>query len=164
VLRLLLLAPLLVPVILTAIGIFYLYALLGLNNTLTGLVLAHTMLALPFVVLSVAAGLRGYDMAQERVARSLGASWPRAFRSITLPQIALPVLSGALLAFISSFDEVIVAFFISGGEMATLPRKMFSALRDQIEPTIAAISTILVVLSVAIVAVIAVARPPGDRG
>ena len=144
VLRLLVLAPLLVPVILTAIGIFYLYARLGLNNTLVGLVLAHTMLALPFVVLSVAAGLRSYDMAQERVARSLGAHWFRAFRSVTLPQIRLPVLSGALLAFIASFDEVIVAFFISGGEMATLPRKMFSALRDQIEPTIAAISTILV--------------------
>lgn len=160
ILRLLILAPLLVPVILTAIGIFYLYALLGLNNTLVGLVLAHTMLALPFVVLSVAAGLRSYDMAQERVARSLGANWFRAFRSVTLPQIRLPVLSGALLAFISSFDEVIVAFFISGGEMATLPRRMFSALRDQIEPTIAAISTILVVLSVATVAVVEVMRRP----
>jgi putative spermidine/putrescine transport system permease protein len=162
-LRLLMLAPLLVPVILTAIGIFYLYALLGLNNTLTGLVLAHTMLALPFVVLSVAAGLRGYDMAQERVARSLGASRVRAFRMITLPQIRPSVLSGALLAFISSFDEVIVAFFISGGEMSTLPRKMFSALRDQIEPTIAAISTILVVLSMVIVVVVAAARPPTGR-
>jgi putative spermidine/putrescine transport system permease protein len=162
-LRLLILAPLLVPVILIAIGVFYLYALLDLNNTLAGLVLAHTMLALPFVVLSVAAGLRSYDMAQERVARSLGASWPRAFRSITLPQIIASVLSGALLAFISSFDEVIVAFFISGGEMATLPRKMFSALRDQIEPTIAAISTILVVLSVAIVAVVGVTRQDTRR-
>jgi putative spermidine/putrescine transport system permease protein len=161
VLRLLVLAPLLVPVILTAIGIFYLYALLGLNNTLFGLVLAHTMLALPFVVLSVSAGLRSYDMAQERVARSLGASWFRAFRSVTLPQIQLSVLSGALLAFISSFDEVIVAFFISGGEMATLPRRMFSALRDQIEPTIAAISTILVVLSVVTVAIVEMLRHPG---
>jgi putative spermidine/putrescine transport system permease protein len=163
VLRLLVLAPLLVPEILTAIGIFYLYALLGLNNTLTGLVLAHTMLGLPFVVLSVASGLRSYDMIQERVARSLGATWFRAFRSVTLPQIQLSVLSGALLAFISSFDEVIVAFFISGGEMATLPRRMFSALRDQIEPTIAAISTILVVLSVVTVAVVEIARQPGRR-
>lgn len=154
VVRLLILAPLLVPTILTAVGIFYVYALLGLNNTLFGMVMAHTMLALPFVVVSVGAGLRSYDMTQERVARSLGAPWLRAFWSITLPQIKLPVASGALLAFISSFDEVIVSFFISGGEMSTLPRRMFNALRDQIEPTIAAISTILVVLSVLIVLVL----------
>ena len=163
VLRMLILAPLLVPVILTAVGIFYAYAKLGLNNTLLGLVLAHTMLALPFVVVSISAGLRSYDMAQERVARSLGAPWFRAFWSITLPQIRLPVLSGALLAFISSFDEVIVSFFISGGEYATLPRRMFNALRDQIEPTIAAISTILVVLSVGTVAILEMTRKPAAR-
>ncbi len=162
-LRMLVLAPLLVPVILTAVGIFYVYARLGLNNTLAGLVLAHAMLALPFVVVSVGAGLRSYDMAQERVARSLGASWFRAFWSITLPQIRLPVLSGALLAFLSSFDEVIVSYFISGGEYATLPRRMFNALRDQIEPTIAAISTILVVLSVGTVAVLELMRKPAGR-
>jgi putative spermidine/putrescine transport system permease protein len=163
VLRMLVIAPLLVPVILTAIGIFYLYALLGLNNTIVGLVLAHSMLALPFVVVSVGAGLRSYDMAQERVARSLGATWFRAFRSITLPQIRLPVLSGALLAFITSFDEVIVSFFISGGEYSTLPRRMFNALRDQIEPTIAAISTILIILSVGTVAVLEMTRRPVRR-
>ena len=163
ILRMLILAPLLVPVILTAVGIFYVYALLGLNNTLIGLVLAHTMLALPFVVVSISAGLRSYDMAQERVARSLGAPWLRAFWSITLPQIRLPVMSGALLAFISSFDEVIVSFFISGGEYSTLPRRMFNALRDQIEPTIAAISTILVVLSVATVAALEMTRRPARR-
>ncbi len=163
VLRLLVLAPLLVPVILTAVGIFYLYALLGLNNTLLGLVLAHAMLALPFVVVSVGAGLRSYDMAQERAARSLGASWPRAFWAVTLPQIRLPVMSGALLAFIASFDETVVSYFISGGEYSTLPRRMFNALRDQIEPTIAAISTILVVLSVATVAALEFSRRPGGR-
>ena len=127
ILRMLILAPLLVPVILTAVGIFYVYALLGLNNTLIGLVLAHTMLALPFVVVSISAGLRSYDMAQERVARSLGAPWLRAFWSITLP------------------------------------RRMFNALRDQIEPTIAAISTILVVLSVATVAALEMTRRPVRR-
>jgi len=148
VLRLAILAPLLVPTILTAVGIFYVYARLGLNNTMLGMVVAHAMLSLPFVVVSVGAGLRSYDMAQEQVARSLGASWFRAFCTITLPQLRLPVASGALLAFIASFDEVIVSFFISGGEMSTLPRRMFNALRDQIEPTIAAISTILVVLSI----------------
>jgi len=152
-LRLLILAPLLVPTILTGVGIFYVYARLGLNNTLLGMTLAHAMLSLPFVVVSVAAGLQSYDMTQERVARSLGAPWLRAFLSITLPQIRLPVASGALLAFIASFDEVIVTYFISGGEMSTLPRRMFNALGDQIEPTIAAISTMLVVL--AMLAVIA---------
>ena len=162
-LRMLVLAPLLIPVILTAVGIFYVYALLGLNNTMIGLVLAHAMLALPFVVVSVSAGLRSYDMAQELVARSLGAPWLRAFWLITLPQIRLPVLSGALLAFISSFDEVIVSYFISGGEYATLPRRMFNALRDQIEPTIAAISTILVVLSVGTVLALELTRRPVRR-
>ena len=163
-LRLSILAPLLVPTILIAVGIFYVYALLGLNNTLTGMVLAHAMLSLPFVVVSVGAGLHSYDMSQERVARSLGASWFRAFRSITLPQIKLPVASGALLAFIASFDEVVVTFFISGGEMSTLPRRMFNALRDQIEPTIAAISTILVVLSVLTVLVLELLRARRPRG
>lgn len=162
-LRLSILAPLLVPTILTAVGIFYVYAKLGLNNTLFGTVIAHAMLSAPFVVVSVGAGLRSYDMAQERVARSLGATWFRAFWSITLPQIRLPVASGALLAFLSSFDEVIVSFFITGGEMATLPRKMFNALRDQIEPTIAAISTILVVLSIATVAALELLRPKGRK-
>lgn len=170
-LRLLTLTPLLVPSILTAVGVFYAYAKLGLNNTLFGIVLAHTMLALPFVVVSVGAGLRSYDMTQEHVARSLGASWPRAFWSVTLPQVRISVLTGALLAFLASFDEVIVSFFISGGEMSTLPRRMFSALRDQIEPTIAAISTILVALSVVAVLAVEMLRtgpslsaPRGRRG
>ena len=93
----------------------------------------------------------------------LGAAWPRAFWAITLPQIRLPVMSGALLAFISSFDEVIVSFFISGGAYSTLPRRMFNALRDQIEPTIAAISTILVVLSVGTVVLLEIARRPARQ-
>ena len=94
----------------------------------------------------------------------LGAAWPRAFWAITLPQIRLPVMSGALLAFISSFEEVIVSFFISGGAYSTLPRRMFNALRrDQIEPTIAAISTILVVLSVGTVVLLEIARRPARQ-
>jgi len=140
--------PLVVPVILTGIGVFYLYARIGLNYTITGLVLAHTVLALPFVVVTVTAGLRTYDMNQELVARSLGASRLGAFCRITLPQIRFSVVSAALFAFITSLDEVIVALFISGGENATLTRRMFNALRDQIDPTIGAISTCLIVVSV----------------
>lgn len=143
-----LLTPIMVPVILIAIGTFFLYARLGLNNTLIGLVMAHTMMAIPFVLITVSAGLKSYDMNQEMVARSLGASRLRAFMTVTLPQIKFSVISGALFAFIISLDEVIIALFISGGENATLTRRMFNALRDQIDPTIAAISSLLIFMSI----------------
>ncbi|NQV44268.1 MAG: ABC transporter permease, partial [Rhodospirillales bacterium] len=144
----LLLTPIMVPVILIAIGTFFLYAKLGLNNTLVGLVMAHSMMALPFVLITVSAGLKSYDMNQEMVARSLGASRLWAFLTVTLPQIKFSVISGALFAFIVSLDEVIIALFISGGEKATLTRRMFNALRDQIDPTIAAISSLLIFMSI----------------
>ena len=120
----------------------------GFSAILTGLIMAHTVLAIPFVVVTVTAGLKTYDMNQEMVARSLGAPRLRAFLSITLPQIRFSVIAGALFAFITSLDEVIVALFISGGENATLTRRMFNSLRDQIDPTIAAISTCLIVVSI----------------
>ena len=143
--------PLIVPVILIGIGAFFLYAWLGINNSLTGLVLAHTVLAIPLVAITVLSGLKSYDMNQELVARSLGADRLRAFLFITVPQIRFSIVSGALFAFITSFDEAVVSFFISGGETSTLTRRMFSALRDQIDPTIAAISTCLIALSVLLV-------------
>ena len=145
----LLITPMMVPVILIAIGVFFAYTRLRLNNTMAGLVLAHSALALPLCLIVISAGLKGYDMNQERVARSLGASRLRAFMLITLPQIRFSVITGALLAFIVSFDEVIVALFISGGDMSTITRSMFLALRDQIDPTIAAISTILILITTA---------------
>jgi putative spermidine/putrescine transport system permease protein len=151
--RVVLTLPLMVPVILVGIGVFYLYARLGLNYTITGLVLAHTMLALPFVAVTVGAGLKTYDMNQEMVARSLGASRLRAFLRITLPQIRFSIVSAALFAFITSLDEVIVALFISGGENATLTRRMFNALRDEVDPTIGAISTCLIVVSTVLVGI-----------
>lgn len=140
--------PMIVPLILLGIGLFFIFARLGLVNTLTGLVIAHTALAIPFVVVTVSAGLKNYDMNQEMVARSLGANHARAFFLITLPQIRFSVLSGALFAFIISLDEVVIALFISGGDRATLTRRMFNALRDEIDPTIAAISTCLISLSI----------------
>lgn len=140
--------PLVIPAILTAIGIFLFYAQLGLNNTLTGIVLAHSVMAIPLVVITVASSLKSYDMNQEMVARSLGASRPRAFLTVTLPQIKIAVISGALLAFITSLDEVVISLFIAGGDKATLTKRMFNALRDEIDPTIASISTLLIVLSV----------------
>lgn len=140
--------PMLVPLILVAIGCFFVYAKVGLNGTITGLVLAHTALALPFVVIAVSSGLASYDMNQERVAQSLGASRPWAFLTVTLPQIKLSVLSGALFAFVTSFDEVVVALFVVGGETATLTQMMFANIRDQVDPTVAAISSLLIGLSI----------------
>ncbi|WP_137391106.1 ABC transporter permease [Rhodoligotrophos defluvii] len=140
--------PLVVPVIFIAIGVFYLYSRLNLLYTTTGLVIAHSTLALPFVMALVASGLKSFDENQEKAARSLGAPRWRAFLTITLPQIRFSVISAALLAFLTSFDEVIIALLISGGLNETLTRRMFTTLRDQIDPTIAAISTILIGISI----------------
>ena len=144
---LLLLTPIMVPVILIAIGVFYAYVKLHLLNTLAGLVLADSMLAIPLVLLIVTSSLRSYDMNQEMVARSLGASRPKAFLLVTLPQIRVAVLTAAILSFLTGFDEVVIALFVSGGVNATLTRGMFNALRDQIDPTIAAISTVMITVS-----------------
>ena len=143
----LLITPMIVPVVLVAIGVFYVYVKLKLVNSLAGIVLAHSMLALPLVMMVVTAALKSYDMNQERVARSLGASRARAFWTITLPQIRFALVSAALLAFLTSFDEVIMSLFIAGGQNSTLTRNMFNALRDQIDPTIAAISTVMIVIT-----------------
>ncbi len=142
-----LITPMIVPVILIAIGVFYVFGKAGLNNTIPGIVLAHTALAIPLVMIVITSALRTYDLNQERVARSLGASRLKAFFVITLPQIKFSVMTCALLAFLTSFDEVIISIFISGGVNATITKHMFSALRDYIDPTIAAISTILVIVS-----------------
>lgn len=148
--QVLLLMPLLVPIIIIAIGIFYLYAKLGILNSIFGLVCAHTIMAIPFVMVAVTSGLKQFDMSQERAARSLGASRVRSFFEVTFPQMKPSILSGALFAFISSLDEVVIALFISNGENSTLTRKMFASLRDQIDPTIAAISTLLIIVTMSL--------------
>ena len=153
VIRGLLVLPMMVPLIFVAIGVFFVYAKLGLNNSLTGLVLAHTTLAIPFVMIAVGNGLTGFDMNQERAARSLGASPSLAFLTVTLPQIRVSVLSGILFAFVASFDEVVVSIFVSSGSMSTLTKRMFANIRDQVDPTVAAISSILVVLSIIVLIV-----------
>lgn len=146
-LQLVLLLPLMVPIIIIAIGIFFVYARVGLLNTLPGLVLANVMLGLPYVVTAVLAGLRSFDHTQEMVARGLGMNRLRSFLVVTLPQIRTSVISGGLFAFISALDETIVALFISGGQNQTLTKRMFTALRDEIDPTIAAISSLLTATS-----------------
>lgn len=155
--------PLIIPAILIAIGTFLFYAQIGLNNTMTGIVLAHSVMAIPLVVITVASGLKSYDMNQEKVARSLGASRPWAFLTVTLPQIKLSVITGALLAFITSLDEVTISLFIAGGDYATMTKRMFNALRDEIDPTIAAISTLLIVLSIALLAMSQLAERRSGR-
>ena len=142
-----LMTPMIVPVILIAIGTFYVFGKLGLVNSILGLVLAHTVLSVPIVMIIITAALRTYDLNQERVAQSLGSTRLRAFFEITLPQLKFSVLTAALLAFLTSFDEVIISIFLSGGGNSTLTKQMFSALRDYIDPTIAAISTLMILLS-----------------
>ena len=143
----LLITPMMVPLILIAIGTFYIYVKLQILYTLTGLVLAHSLLALPLVLIVTASALKSYDMNLEMAARSLGAARWWAFLTITLPQIRFAVITSALLSFLTSFDEVVIAMFISGGDNPTLTRNMFNALRDQIDPTIASISTIMIVVT-----------------
>lgn len=142
-----LIAPMMVPLILIAVGAFYVYAKAGILYSLAGLVMAHSILALPLVIIVIGSALKSYDMNQELAARSLGASRFQAFFHVTLPQIKFAVITSALLSFLTSFDEVVVAMFISGGDNATLTRNMFNALRDQIDPTIAAISTVMITIT-----------------
>jgi putative spermidine/putrescine transport system permease protein len=139
--------PMMVPVVLVAIGAFYAYVQLQILYTITGLVLAHTVLALPMVVIVTGSALKSFDMSQEEAARSLGAPRWKAFLTVTLPQIRFAVVTSALLSFLTSFDEVVVAMFVSGGDNPTLTRNMFNALRDQIDPTIASISTIMILVT-----------------
>jgi putative spermidine/putrescine transport system permease protein len=147
-----LVTPIIVPVILVGIAIFYAYVRLNLVNSLIGIVLAHSILAIPVALMVIASALKSYDMSQEMAARSLGASRPRAFLTVTLPQIRFAVITGAILAFLTSFDEIIVAMFVSGGANSTLTRNMFVSLRDQIDPTIAAISTVMILITSALLA------------
>jgi putative spermidine/putrescine transport system permease protein len=143
------LTPMIVPAIVTAVAVYGLYVRFRLVGTIQGLVLAHTVLALPFVMINVSAVLQGMDIRLEHAARSLGATPVRTFFLVTLPLIRPGILAGALFAFITSFDELVVALFISGDRAATLPVQIWSGLRFEINPTVAAVSTLLIVLSTA---------------
>ena len=149
-----LISPMVVPVIVSAVGIYYAFAAIGLLNTLAGLVLAHTALGAPFVVITVTATLTGFDNNLMRAAASLGAPPAVAVLRIMLPIIAPGVVSGALFAFVTSFDEVVVALFISGSEQRTLPRQMWSGVRETLSPTIAAVATLLILFSTAFLLVV----------
>jgi putative spermidine/putrescine transport system permease protein len=147
VLTFVILSPIVVPVVITGVGIYFLYASVGLTNTLPGLVMAHVVLAVPFVVVTVSATLEGFDTGLLRAAASLGAPPLTAFRRVTLPLIFPGVMSGALFAFAVSFDDVVVALFLAGPEQRTVPIQMFNGVREEINPIIAAAATLLIGLS-----------------
>jgi putative spermidine/putrescine transport system permease protein len=134
-------APLVVPGIIYAVAVYSVFGQLGLIGTRLGLALAHSVLALPFVVVLVTAGLRATDFNQELAARGLGASHEQAFLRVTFPQISSSVYSAAFFAFMTSFDELIVAIFISGFQ-PTLPKKIFDGIQIDIDPTVAAVCVV----------------------
>ena len=147
-----LISPLIVPIIITATGLYLLYQNVGLTQTFTGIILAHILLGAPFVVLVVSSTLAGYDSTLNRAAASLGAHPLRTFWQVTLPLILPGVLSGAILAFITSFDEIVVVLFLSDSEQRTIPRQMWTGIRDEISPTILAVASLLIGVSICVMA------------
>lgn len=144
----LVLSPAIVPVVIVAIGTYFVFIRWRLQGTLTGLVIAHTALALPLVVVTVGTSLRTLDRTVELAAQSLGAGPWRTFRRITLPLILPGVVAGALFAFVTSWDEVVVAIFMTSPLFRTLPVVMWSQVRSQIDPTIAAVASMLMAITV----------------
>jgi putative spermidine/putrescine transport system permease protein len=142
-----LISPMIVPVIVTAVGMYLLFARWGLTGSYIGLILGHTAIAAPFVVVTVNATLAGFNHNYVRASLSLGASPVKTFFAITLPIIAPGVISGALFAFATSFDDVVVTLFLAGPTQGTLPLQMFIGIRENITPTIAALATILIMFS-----------------
>ena len=158
-----LISPMIVPLIISAAGMYFFYSKIGLTSTHLGVILAHTALGTPFVVIVVTATLVGFDHSLTRAAAMLGASPTRAFFTVTVPLILPGVISGALFAFITSFDEVVVVLFVASFEQRTIPWQMFSGIREQISPTILAVATMLVIVSIALLSVLEILRRRNER-
>lgn len=156
-------SPLIVPLIVVALGVYFFFARIGLLGTFTGLILAYAVLGIPFVLISVLAALQSFDIQLVRASASLGATPVSTFRNVTLPLITPGVVSGALFAFITSFDEVVIALFLASPAQMTLPRQLFAGLRDQLDPSIVAISTVLILITAAILIVLEVMRRRARR-
>ncbi|MDF3337327.1 ABC transporter permease [Mycolicibacterium septicum] len=154
--RAFLLAPMVVPVIVVAVGLYALFLRLNLLGTLFGFVVAHTMLALPFVIVPVMASLQGFDRRLEDAAAICGAGRWTTFRTVTLPLVAPGVLSGALFAFATSFDEVVLSLFIQNPYLQTLPVKMYASVTRDTDPTIAAAATLILALTTCLTVVAAI--------
>ena len=159
----LLLLPMIVPVIVVAVAVFMFFGYFGLIGTFAGLALAHTALATPFVVITVTSTLSSFDWSLQRAAQGLGATSFFTFRKIILPLILPGVITGALFAFATSFDEVVVALFLSSAEQRTLPKQMFSGIREMISPTITAAATVQVVVSVCLLIGVELLRRRSER-
>ncbi len=158
-----LISPMIVPLIISAAGMFFFFSSINIAQTYLGVVLAHAALGTPFVVITVTATLVGFDQSLTRAAANLGASPTRTFFKITMPLILPGVISGALFAFITSFDEIVVVLFVAGVEQRTIPREMWSGIREDISPTILAVATILVLISIALLTVVELLRRRGER-
>ncbi|MFO1104859.1 MAG: ABC transporter permease [Amaricoccus sp.] len=158
-----LISPMIVPLIISAAGMYFFYSRLGLQGTYWGVVLAHAVLGIPFVIITVTATLVGFDRSLVRAAASLGANPVTTFFKVQMPLILPGVISGALFAFITSFDEVVVVLFVGSASQKTLPWQMFIGLREQISPTILAVATILIVISVALLATLELLRRRSER-
>ncbi len=158
-----LIAPMVVPVVIVGVAVYLFFSPLGLTGSYTGLVLAHAVLGVPFVVITVTATLQGFDYNLVRAAASLGANPVTTFFKVTLPLVAPGVVSGALFAFATSFDEVVVTLFLASPEQSTLPRQMFSGIRDNSSPTIAAVATVLIVLATLMLLVLERMRRNNER-
>jgi len=158
-----LISPMVVPIVITAVGVFFFFARIGLVASYLGLILAHTALAVPFVVITVTATLQGFDMNLARAAASLGARPLTVFFRVILPLILPGVISGALFAFATSFDEVVVVLFVAGPEQLTLPRQIFSGIRENITPAIAAAASLLILISAMLMVAIELLRRRTER-
>ena len=159
----LLISPMIVPLIISAAGMYFFYSKVGLSSTHIGVILAHAALGTPFVVITVTATLVGFDHSLVRAAATLGASPQRTFFKIIVPLILPGVISGALFAFITSFDEVVVVLFVGSYEQRTIPWQMFSGIREQISPTILAVATLLVIVSIMLLSSVELLRRRGER-
>ena len=159
----LLISPMIVPLIITAAGMFFFYSKVGLAQTYPGLILAHTALGIPFVIITVTATLMGFDQDLIRASASLGAHPVTTFRKVVMPLILPGVISGALFALMTSFDEIVVVLFLSGFEQRTIPRQMWVGIREQISPTILAVATILITVAIALLTTVELLRRRSER-
>jgi len=158
-----LISPMIVPLIISAAGMYFFYSRIGLQGTYAGVVLAHAALGIPFVIITVTATLVGFDKSLTRAAANMGANPVTTFFKVQMPLILPGVISGGLFAFITSFDEVVVVLFVGSAGQKTLPWQMFTGLREQISPTILAVATILVVISILLLTTVEVLRRRSER-
>ncbi len=167
----LLISPMIVPLVITATGMFFFYSQKdlfpffpdGLAKTYFGIILAHATLGIPFVIITVTATLSGFDRSLIRASQGLGASGTTTFFKVIMPLILPGMISGALFAFITSMDEVVAVIFLADVDQRTIPRQMFSGIREQISPTILAVATILVVISVGLLSMLEILRRRSER-